>query len=426
MKSVRALSFKIADPNPGKERALNRTVRLFRRVVNFYLHRIGESPSIIGNKNMPDVYREAKAMYPDMNTALLQQAGRVAIEQYKAYANNDNNSKFPHFNSFIPVRYDKRTMTVYGESEGKFSLWVSLSTTEGRKVVLLQGSKQHIELWDSLGFDFRDARLYRRGDDYYLIVHIETEAEIPSQDDFEHFVGVDLGLNNLAVIVVQGRDGNILESKFFDGGYVGEKRKKFYAKRREYGIRKLWYKLRRTKGKEKRFMRDVNHKISRNIVDIASEYDNAVIVMEKLEGIRSNVRGSRDHNRKVHNWNFSQLQEFIQYKCHVSGIAYRKVVAYKTSSVCTTCGHLAIRRSSSNAEVGVCKQCGYDVNAADFLGAINIVRRLFFYMENNTGLCGSSPNRGCNDSKACSAAEIDSSLLEHELRRSMPRSLLQT
>ena len=215
-------------------------------------------------------------------------------------------------------------------------------------------------------------------------------------------------------------------SEFVDGKYVGEKRRRFNAKRKEYAKKKLWYKLRASKGQEQRFMKDVNHIVSRKIVNVAEQYPNSVVVMEKLTNIRSRIQGTAKHNRKVHNWNFSQLQEFIAYKCHTSGIAYRKVPAYKTSSVCTTCGHLAIRRSSSNAEVGVCKQCGYDVNAVDFLGAVNIVRRLFFYMEDNTGLRESSPDRGCDDSTACSAAGGDSYLLEHELRRSMPRSLLQT
>ncbi len=71
----------------------------------------------------------------------------------------------------------------------------------------LKGFAEHIKLLKSLDFACKDARLQRSGDDYNLIVHIETEAEIPCEEDFEHFIGVDLGLNNLAVIVVQNRAG---------------------------------------------------------------------------------------------------------------------------------------------------------------------------------------------------------------------------
>jgi len=260
VKSIRALAFKVMDPNPGKEQAMNRTIRVFRRAVNFYLHKIGERPDRISNKNMPDAYEEAKEAFPEMNTALLQQAGRVAIEGYKSYDENEDNSHFPHFDSFVPVRYD-----------------------------------------------------------------------------------------------------------------------------------------------------------------------NAVLVMEKLDGIRDNVDGSTHHNRRLHNWTFAQLQQFVEYKCHVDGVAYRKVPAFKTSQVCTDCGGF-IRRCSSQA-VAVCEACKKEVNA-DLLGATNVVRRLFFYMGSSTEPCesgsnGSNPvDRGYDETKGLSA--VDEKLLDKQLRSSAPRSLLQT
>lgn len=429
MKTVRALAFKVMNPNPGKKRALDTTAHQFRKAVNFYLHKIGRRPDRISNKNLPDAYEEAKKRY-DLPTALLQQAGRFAIEQYKSYSENDDNSSFPHFDSLVSVRYDKRTMTVYGTDEGSkgsFDLWVSLATPEGRQAVPLNGAEGQIELWERLDFDFKDARLEKRDDGYYLIVHVETEAEIPQESEFEHFVGVDLGLNKLATVVVQDGQGEVLETEFFDGGYVGEKRRRFGEKRREYGEKKLWSKLKATRGQERRFMEDVDHKLSRRIVDIARKYENVVVVMEKLAGIRDNVDGSRKYNRRLHSWTFGELQEFIEYKCHADGIAYRKVPAYRTSQVCTDCGGF-IRRCSSKA-VAVCEACKKEVNA-DFLGAVNIVRRLFFYMGDNTGPCGSGPSdgsvtdRGRDDSEACSA--VGGKLLEYELRENVPRSLLQT
>jgi IS605 OrfB family transposase len=427
MNTIRTFDFKIMDPNEGKKTALNRTLHQFRRAVNFYLHRIGEDPDRISNKNMPDVYERAKEVYPDMNTALLQQAGRFAIEQYKSYDENDDNPHFPHCDSIVPVRYDNRSMTVYGTDDGEFDLWISLATLEGRVSLPINGADGQIEEWETNNFDFKDARLQKRDDGFYVIVHVETRAEIPDEEELDHFIGVDMGLNNLATIVVQDRDGNVLETELFDGSYVAEKRRQFRDKRREYGEKKLWSKLKDTKGQERRFMKDQNHKISRRIVDIANQYDNAVIVMEKLDGIRENVRGSRNHNRKLHNWTFGELKQFIEYKGHADGVAFRNVPAYKTSQVCTDCGG-AIRRCSSYA-VAVCEACKKEVNA-DVLGATNLVRRLFFYREDSTGPRESGPSesdlmdRGHDDPEACSA--VGEVLSEHELRKSAPRSLLQT
>lgn len=396
MKVVKALRFKIINPNTRKKSKLNHTVRQFRRAVNFYLHEIGKAPQKISNKNLPSIYSKAKEVF-DLPTALLQQAGRFAIEQYKSCKNNENNGTFPHFDGFVPVRYDKRTMTVR-KSEGHFSLWVSLSTTDGRVRVPIEGGDKLYNYWKNKEFDFEDARLTLKGSKFYLTVHVETETKIPKEEEFEHFVGVDSGVNNLAVIVVQDRKGNIL-----DGGYVGAKRKCYNQKRREYARKKLWVKLKREKGKEKRFMRDVNHKVSRAIVDIAKEYPNSCIVMEKLNDIRQRIRGTKKQNRRLHNWNFRQLQEFLEYKAHLSGVAYRKVPAYLTSQVCRHCGERALKRSFQNAVIAVCKSCKKEANA-DFTAAVNIVRRLWSYIVSGSGPRESGPNQGSVEDKGDTAA----------------------
>ncbi|MFQ5796296.1 MAG: RNA-guided endonuclease InsQ/TnpB family protein, partial [Candidatus Bipolaricaulia bacterium] len=394
--------------------------------VNFYLHQIGQHPGWMANKNLPHVYREAKSVF-ELPTALLQQAGRFAIEQYKAYRENENNHTFPHFDSFVPVRYDQRTMTVReSESDGHFRLWVSVATTKGRVRVPIEGGEDQFHFWRARNFSFKDARLRYRDGEYYLTVHIEIQVRLPKQEDFEHFVGVDLGVNNLAVAVVQDRDGNILESCFFDGGYVGWKRKHFYEKRREYQQKRLWKKLKGSKGKEKRFMRDVNHKISRKIVDMAAKYPNTVIVMEKLDGIRKEIRGSRRQNRRVHNWNFRQLQEFLQYKAHLEGMAWRKVPAYGTSQVCRHCGEQALKRSPRTAVLAVCQSCKKEAHA-DFTAAVNLVRRLWSYMVSGSGPRESGPDPGSDEGEGdTAAAGAGKYQLVSQLSPSSPGSSYQT
>lgn len=394
MKSIKLLRFKVMDPNQGKKAKLVRVIHQFRRAANFYLHEIAKDPSQASNKNLPDIYPRARSIF-ELKSALCQQAGRVAIEAYKSYNENTNNPTVPHFDSFIPVRYDKRTMSVE-ESAGHFRLWVGLTSfgkQRGRVKVPIEGGDEQFEFWRDHGFDFKDARLVYDHGELFLQVHVQIESEIPQEGEFEHFIGVDLGVNNLAVAVVQNQDGDILESQFFDGGYVGQKRKQFNAKRREYATKNLWSKLKSSKGKERRFMKDQNHKISRAIVDLATKYPNSCIVMEKLDGIRKRIGGTKKQNRRVHNWNFAQLQEFVQYKAHYAGIAYRKVPAYLTSQVCRHCLDRAIKRSSLNAVQAVCQTCKKEVNT-DFTAAVNIVRRLFCYIVEKSGPCESGPNQG--------------------------------
>ena len=74
-------------------------------------------------------------------------------------------------------------------------------------------------------------------------------------------------------------------------------------------------------------MRDLDHKISRKIVDYAGEND-LKIVVEDLSGIRKRSKkgnGLKNVNRFVNSWSFYRLQQFIEYKAKERGIPYIKV-----------------------------------------------------------------------------------------------------
>lgn len=407
MKTTKALTFKVMDPNNNKKEKLNHTIRQNRRCTNFYLHEIAKDPEQIENKNLPTIYEKAKERF-DLQTSILQQCGRVAIEKYKSYDNNDNNKQIPHFDSFIEVRMDKRALSLK-ETDNNFNLWASISTTGGRIHVPIRGGNYQFNQLKETDFNFEDARLFIKDKEFYLTFHIKMDVDIPNENNFEHFVGIDLGVNNLATVVVQNRKGDILESKFFDGSYVGEKRNQFYQKRKEYAKKSLWSKLKNSKGKEQQFIKDINHKISKKIIDIANKYDNCVIVMERLDDIREQINYTRKMNRRLHNWSFSQLQEFIQYKAHNNEIAYRKVPAYYTSQVCRHCMNRSIKRSPHNAVDAVCESCKKECNA-DFTGAVNIVRRLFSYIVEQI-----EPRESGSDTRTCDGKGDTAPVGKHQL-----------
>lgn len=392
MKTTKTLQFEIIHANKNKYYRLNNTVRQFRRCVNFYLHEIGKRPECISDKNLPSIYQKAKEIY-NLPTALLQQSGRVAVESYKSYKNSKTNNHYPHFGRFISVRYDKRTATVF-TSDGKYKLWLSLSTTTGRVKVPITSSKKIMKQWENNGYNFLDIKMIHKDSRFFLNVTIQSEQEIPGEEELEHFVGVDLGVNNIATITVMDRDGSQIERKIFSGALLQEKKRRFMEKRKEYGKKKLWEKLGSAKYKEKSYIKDVNHKISRKIIDIASKYSNTVIVMEKLKGIRRKIRYTKRLNRKLHGWSFKQLQEFIEYKAHENGLAIRRVSGAYTSQVCANCKGKTIKRSSQNVSVGVCERCKKEVNCLDIHASVMIVKRLWFYMGCNLGASESRPNLG--------------------------------
>jgi IS605 OrfB family transposase len=61
--------------------------------------------------------------------------------------------------------------------------------------------------------------------------------------------------------------------------------------------------LRKRSGRERRFARDVNHCISKALVNTAKGTQRG-IALEDLTNIRSRVNGSRRQRRVLHNWAF--------------------------------------------------------------------------------------------------------------------------
>ncbi len=161
-------------------------------------------------------------------------------------------------------------------------------------------------------------------------------------------LGVDLGVNNLAVTS---------DRQFFKSSKVKQIKRKFKflrSKLQSKGTRSSRRLLKKISGREQRFMRAVNHSISKEIVN---SFDGGKIVLENLKGIRKIWRGKR-MNYWISNWSFFQLQSFIQYKAERNGIEVVRVKPNYTSKLCSKCGQLGTRSGSSF----VC-HCGFSLNA---------------------------------------------------------------
>lgn len=390
MKVQKTTQYKIIQPNKNKELKLNTTMRQYRRCINFYLHQIAQG------EEFKEIYYQAKDKFK-LPTALIQTARDIAKEQYKSYKNNEDNPKFPHFEGFTPMRMDKRTIN-FSKQNNMFGWWTNISTINSKIKVPINGRDI-----DKLNEDFKAVQVIFKNDSFYLNVIFEDEKEIPKE--LEHFAGVDLGVNNIATIVVQNRKGEILESKFFSGKQLIEKRRRYSELRKELGKKKLWKEIKKTKGKERKYMKDQNHKVSTEIINIAKKYPNCCVVIEKLKGIRSKIKYSKEFNKNFHNWSFAELQQLIEYKAHNNSIAMRRVHPAHTSQVCRNCFGETVRVSQPKA---VCQTCKKEYNA-DWLGAVNVTRRLFGYMLNNLGYSESSPKQSNAEHEGVTAPSFEKS-----------------
>ena len=101
----------------------------------------------------------------------------------------------------------------------------------------------------------------------------------------EASMGVDLGIKLPAVVHVIGKG-----SRFFGNGhYQRFQRRRFYAGRKTLQRAGKVRAVRKSQGKEQRWMRDVHHKLSRQIVTHAQQQGVGVIRLEELAGIRPRI-----------------------------------------------------------------------------------------------------------------------------------------
>lgn len=186
--------------------------------------------------------------------------------------------------------------------------------------------------------------------------------EIEKVNESNNVMGVDLGIKCPAVSYCT--DGSV---KFYGNG-----RKNKYMRRHYANLRKWFQKAKkptvakRIKNKEQRIMKDIDHKISREIVNTAKKHKAKVIKLERLENIRSTTRTSRKNNPSLHTWSFYRLAQYIEYKAKLVGIEVEYVDPAYTSQKCPQCGNIHHAKDRKY----ICK-CGYHTHR-DLLGAINI------------------------------------------------------
>lgn len=205
-------------------------------------------------------------------------------------------------------------------------------------------------------------RIVEKSGKWYAQISVELGTK---ENNNVNIMGVDLGIKIPAVSVSSNG-----KTKFYGNGRQNKYiRRKYQARRRKLGKLKKLSAIRKLGNKEQRWMKDQNHKISRQIVNQAIENNVSVIKLEKLSNIRKTARTSRKNAKNLHNWTFYQLQQFIIYKANMVGIKVVEVDPAYTSQVCPQCGtkNKAMDRKYS------CK-CGFSSHR-DRVGAINIMRQ---------------------------------------------------
>lgn len=246
------------------------------------------------------------------------------------------------------------------------SKMLSINTLQNRVLVtpVCHGFDQYLDGSYKLG----TAKLLKTGGKWYL--HISATKHIDEFDtaDVKHVAGIDRGLRFLATSYdEQGK------TTFYDGQKIMHKRAKYEKVRAQLqskGTRSAKRRLKKLSGRENRWMTDVNHQLSKTLVQKYGS--NTLFVIEDLTGVNFN---RDDLPKALHHqnssWSFYQLEQFLTYKALQNHSKVLKVPAAYTSQRCPKCG--VIKKSNRNHDTHLyhCTNCNYSSND-DRIGAMNI------------------------------------------------------
>lgn len=248
--------------------------------------------------------------------------------------------------------------------KSSFNIWfdrheVSVLTLNGRlrcKVTLPNYFQQYFS-WRRKG-----ATLSLKKDKLFLHIVFEKEVEDISPN-YDNVLGVDRGIVNIATL----SDGTVYSGKH--ALQVKQRYQAIRSKLQSKGSRSARRHLRIISSKENRFVTDVNHCISKDIISRCTP--GTTIVLEKLKDIRENSKKMRKAERaKVNSWSFYQLEQFLTYKALAKGCSVVYVDARYTSQKCSKCEYI-YRGNRTTQSHFKCKKCGYECNA-DVNAAVNI------------------------------------------------------
>jgi putative transposase len=198
---------------------------------------------------------------------------------------------------------------------------------------------------------------------------LSATCEVPEQplnEDPAGFIGVDLGIVEIATTSTGQRHAGRLLNRY------RRQQMRLRAKLQKKGTKSAKRLLKRQRRKESRRARDVNHRISKSIVEQAERTGHG-IALEDLKGIRGRVRQAKRNRSVLHSWSFAQLRDFIVYKARRAGVPLVVVEAAYTSQTCSECDHTCRRNRPTRAKF-VCRGCGVVLHA-DVNASRNIARR---------------------------------------------------
>lgn len=243
---------------------------------------------------------------------------------------------------------------------------MSLNTIHGR--VLVRPTFKGFERYFDGSWTLGSAKVLKSGKHWYL--HVSVTKELPDVDpQFQQVVGIDRGLRQIVTTY-----DNRGETWFYSGKDIAHKRRNYKRLRAELqakGTKSAKRRLKAIGERESRWMSDVNHCLSKTLVD---HYGSRTLFMlEDLTNVTFDTVSNRrkDDRYEHHSWSFYDLEQKLIYKALENGSLVVKSDAHYTSQRCPKCGHIAKENRDRSKHEFHCQRCHFRTND-DRAAAMNI------------------------------------------------------
>jgi putative transposase len=229
---------------------------------------------------------------------------------------------------------------------------------------LPEGAYKQVELvWD------------RAGRHYHWHVTLEDGGE-PALAPGNAIVAVDLGEIHPAALT-DGHEAVVITARRLRAArqYTAKRLSELQAKQagKQKGSRR-WQRLQARKSRflaqQQKRTRDIEHKVSRAVVDWAKERQAGTLAVGDVRDVADGKRMGAHNQQKISLWSHGNVRQYLTYKAQAAGITVELVDEHDTSKTCPRCG----RQHKPTGRVYHCPKCGLEAHR-DVVGSVNILSR---------------------------------------------------
>lgn len=269
----------------------------------------------------------------------------------------------------------------YKRKRFRTTIWKSTAIKHKENKIILSNGKNAEKIQIELDERFDDVlrilevRLVyeKRAAKYFWHLVVENGKQ-PKENTEENVVSIDMGEIHPAVIGDEEEAIIIAcrkmrhEKQGYNKRRAKLNKKISKTKLRSRRRKRLCRTRSRLNGKHKRVMRDMEHKVSRAIVDFAVERKAKTIALGDVRNIGNKVHLGKKTNQKISQWSHGSVRRYIEYKAETEGITVKAVKEHYTSQTCPNCG----KRHKPKGRVYLCPACKFQSHR-DVVGQVNIL-----------------------------------------------------